>query len=176
MSNELARWDSNDTAGVPGEYHIWSADIDPTWPPEAKRPFQRSQRSKLCYIHAPVLLISYIRRFRGQRDVKMINLMEWMRTSFFPNLLHRHIFRNVGGESHDVLKKLLGGRGQRRTLHKYWCEIDKEVLRLYGPALVCRFEVYSGFKTNDSKYAYSDDDAPLLTEEPRGKVFLLRPL
>ena len=51
MSNELARLDSNGTAAFPKEYQIWSDDS----------PFQRSQRSRLCFIHAPVLLISYIR-------------------------------------------------------------------------------------------------------------------
>ena len=169
MSNELAHWDSNGTATT-GEYYVWSTGFDQRWPPEAKRPFQRSQRSRLCYMHAPILLISYIRRSRCQKDVRMINMIEWMRTSFSSRLLHRHIFENLGGDSQDILQKLLGGPGPRRTVPKQWCEIDQDVFRLYGPALVCRFGVYSGFKASDLKYVFSDEDAPLKTEEPRGKI------
>ena len=45
----------------------------------------------------------------------------------------------------------------RLNVFKQWCEIDKEVFRLYGPALVWRFGVYSGFKTDDVKDVFSDE-------------------
>lgn len=79
LSNELKHW----SAG-----YVWFNGLADF------RPLQRSQLSRLCYIHAPLVLISYIQRFHGQEGVKMVNMMEWMRTSFAPNLLNRHIFGN----------------------------------------------------------------------------------
>jgi hypothetical protein len=163
------KWYSNDW-----RIYVWFTGFDQGWPPEAKLPFQRSQRSRLCYMHAPILPISYIGRSRCQKDVRMINMIKWMRTSFSSRLLHRHIFENLGGDSQDILQKLLGGPGPRRTVPKQWCEIDQDVFRLHGPALVCRFGVYPGFKANDLKYEFSDEDAPLKREEPRGMILLYR--
>jgi hypothetical protein len=98
MSNELVHW---------GQEHIWFSKLDATQ--LESRPMQRSQLSRLCFIHAPVVLISYIQRFHGQKGAKMINMMEWMRSAFAPELLNRHIFGNSGGDSRDILQTLLGG-------------------------------------------------------------------
>ena len=87
----------------------------------------------------------------------MINIMQWMRTSFSSKLLHRHIFANEGGDSRDILDRLLGTNAG--TFPLPWFQIDEEVMEKYGPALVCRFRVVKGFKEGD-KICYGDSDLP----------------
>jgi glycogen synthase len=97
MSNEFIHW---------GQEQIRFPKFDASQ--LESRPLQRSQLSRFRYIHAPVVYILYIQRFHGQKGVKMINMMECMRSAFASELLNRHIFGNSGGDSRDIIQTLLG--------------------------------------------------------------------
>ena len=129
MSTELKHWQ---------EGHFWFSKFESV---AEHRPLQRSQLSRLCYIHAPVVIISYLQRFYGQQGVKMINIMEWMRSSFPPHMLNRHIFGNTGSDSKNILKILISQN--RFAFHLLWFLIDEDTFDKHGPALVARFEVYN---------------------------------
>ena len=154
MTHDLKDW---------AKQQLWFQKFDGSAP--ESRPLQRSQLSRLCYIHAPVVLISYVQRFHGQQGVKMINIMEWMRSSFGPEKLNRHIFGNSGGDSWDVLQTLVGGRSC--TVLKDWSDIEESTFEKYGPALVFRFEVHENFK-EERKFIYTDDDAPPTMQQSKG--------
>jgi hypothetical protein len=142
ISKELAHW------CAPSCY-VWFSQL-------SSRPLQRSQLSKLCYVHAPIILISYIRQVKGQ-GLKMINMMKWMLSAKLTSDLSRHIFKNKGGSSLNILERLLGS--PNATISKRWSEIDEATLRRYGPALVSQFHIHPGFKEKD-KFRYGDKDIP----------------
>ena len=87
----------------------------------------------------------------------MINIMQWMRSSFSPHLLNRHIFGNTGGDSKNILSTLICGN--RFAFQLPWCLIDKDTFDKHGPALVAKFEVHRSFE-EEGKFIYSDEDAP----------------
>jgi hypothetical protein len=145
MSCELAHWRS------PSHY-VWFWQC-------GTRPLQRSQPSRLSYLNAPIVLISYIRQLFGHGH-EMVDMMGWMRRSASNEVLQRHIF-SWRIDSCFLLKKLLNNLG---TIRLAWYEIDDVTLRCYGPGLVCGFDVSRGFE-EEGKFRYGDEDIPDPTQE-----------
>ena len=145
--------------------YVWFIDSFEAGTAEA-RPLQRFQKSRLCYIHAPVMLISYLQRKLGKKNVKMIDMMKWIRTSFSSKLLHRHIFQNEGGSSELILRQFLVKRGCTKV--KAWSDIETSDFEQFGPALVCGFDVYDDFE-KPGKFSYGDADIPPANVKSKGQ-------
>jgi hypothetical protein len=141
MSCELAHWRS------PSHY-VWFLQ-------RGTRPLQRSQPSRLSYLHAPIVLISYIRQLFG-RGPEMIDMMEWMRRSASCEVLDGHIF-TCRIDSCLLLEILL--TSLTSIIRLAWYEIDDATLKCYGPGLVCGFDVSRGFE-EEGKFRYGDEDIP----------------
>eukprot|EP00291_Cryptomonas_curvata_P027264 CAMPEP_0172160930 /NCGR_PEP_ID=MMETSP1050-20130122/5835_1 /TAXON_ID=233186 /ORGANISM="Cryptomonas curvata, Strain CCAP979/52" /LENGTH=262 /DNA_ID=CAMNT_0012830755 /DNA_START=144 /DNA_END=932 /DNA_ORIENTATION=+ len=127
----VPEWDD-----VPNSF-VWFRDAI------SSNPLQRAQNAGLCYIHTPVLLVSYLQLKLGMKDGKMINIVKWIKDSFNAEDLRRHIFDDEGGDSKDILSSFMS------DFIKPWFEVDAALMLEYGPAMVSRFSVSEDFADAD---------------------------
>lgn len=102
----------------------------------------RVQKSGICYIHAVVVMISYLIQIKTQKlSDSMENISKYIRRSFSAVELKSHIFGNAGGNSYLLFQKMVGLRLFEIDISK----ITLEVLGDVGPILVSHFKVTKEF-------------------------------
>jgi hypothetical protein len=115
---------------------------------------QRVQHSALCYIHAPSVLLYYLYKRNHPEFNELIDISHYIRNNFNNDLLYKHLFGDIGGDSLDLLRHL--------TKHKVAIkvsnieDVNREKLQKYGPMLAHSFLVYedlihSEISTHDQK-------------------------
>ena len=109
---------------------------------------QRVQESCLCYMHAPMVLQSYLVSFYHRNSeqpppCEMLEMRRFIVENFSGTDLHKHIVDKEGGMSVDYLESILEpGSKVVRT----WPEaIDASLIKRVGPILVYQFQVYDDF-------------------------------
>jgi hypothetical protein len=112
-------------------------------------PIQRVQHSGLCYMHAPVVLQSYLVsrtawNHKFPMSSSMIDILNFIVTQFAPKDLCSHIIDDEGGNSFDFLQRILEPGSIITNVPSR--SVDKSMLERYGPALVHHFCVYEDFK------------------------------
>jgi uncharacterized protein YqgQ len=101
---------------------------------------QRVQHSALCYIHAPSVLLYYLYKRNHPEFHELIDISHYIKNNFNNELLYKHLFGDIGGDSLDLLRHL--------TMHKVSIkcvnveDITQEMLKKYGPMLAHSFLVY----------------------------------
>ena len=109
---------------------------------------QRVHESLLCYMHAPVVLQSYLVSYcyRNSKDpppCEMLNIRRFIVENFSGTELHKYIVDEEGGMSVDYLKGILElGSQVVNTIPE---AIDASLIQRVGPILVHQFEVYDDF-------------------------------
>lgn len=122
---------------------------------------ERVQLSGLCYMHAPTVLQSYLVSKTTGKDNGMLDLAKFIRRFFGPKELEHHIFNDGGGSSEHFLTSVLQTKsgikgyaasamtdtdlGEARQIHQ---KLVVNNLRVHGPALIARFNVYRTFMDN----------------------------
>jgi hypothetical protein len=110
---------------------------------------QRVQHSGLCYMHAPVVLQSYLVSKNAWNQKfptlsSMIDISNFIVTQFTPRDLCSHIVDDEGGTSFDFLERILEPGSIITDVPA--SSVDKSMLERYGPALVHQFIVHEDFK------------------------------
>ena len=113
-------------------------------------PRQRVQESSLCYMHAPVVLQSYLISWNSRNaeifpECEMLDIRRYILENFSPENLRDHIIRDEGGHSLDYLQSIL--EPGSKVFHADSTDmISPELIKNFGPALVYQFKVYEDFK------------------------------
>ncbi len=111
---------------------------------------QRVQESGLCYMHAPVVLQSYLiswnlRNAESSRECEMLDMRRYILENFSSKQRYNHIVTDEGGNSHDYLQKILIPGS--KFFHVLSTDvINAALIQQYGPALIYQFQVYEDFK------------------------------
>jgi hypothetical protein len=111
---------------------------------------QRVQESGLCYMHAPVVLQSYLlswsfRNAESSRACEMLDMRRYILENFSSTQLYNHIVSDEGGNSLDYLKNILI-KGSKMFHVSSTDVINAALIQQYGPALIYQFKVYEDFK------------------------------
>ena len=132
------------------------------------------QLSGLCYMHAPIVLQSYLvaRSTQSNQAHIMLDLGSFIRQHRSTAELEDHIFRDRGGNSVAFLEQILMNQdgikdtsaADMRDPYTGKMNTENVVRRLksYGPALVARFSVYPGFR-NKTQFVHRGSE--LLTQQ-----------
>jgi hypothetical protein len=141
---------------------------------------QRVQLSGSCFLHAPVVLQSYL--LQGEQEIQAIDISKYARESFGSEDVSRFIVTNAGGYSLGELRKMLMvadtrilsntmlfAEPQEKCTCSCACKLEHD-LRTNGPALVRRFLLDDAFR----KYKPTFDKEGNIIELPclNGKVAL----
>ena len=116
---------------------------------DVKTCMQRWQQSRLCYMHAPVVLQYYAiwhsLLLKGTRSSKhgVMDVARYIAERFSSRQLEQHVFDDSGGSSKQFLEAILEPSSiltatDPTRFTKY--------LSLYGPGLVSNFKVFEDFK------------------------------
>jgi hypothetical protein len=101
---------------------------------------QRAQLSGLCYIHGPDMLQDYLVSMNKDVPAGTIDISKLIRETFSAEELESHIFRDEGGDSKMLLKRIL----QPDSII-FGSELFEKNLKVFGCGLVSKFEVYDDF-------------------------------
>jgi hypothetical protein len=103
----------------------------------------RKQLSKKCFLHAPAVLGGYLVQHATESFQGMVDLTKFVRHYFCDESLSRLVAHDLGGDSMDVLRSLVGEAGFliRRPRSATFVENIVSYLKLYGAALVRSFEI-----------------------------------
>jgi hypothetical protein len=136
-----------------GAHKFWNAEF-PGYPAlqmvnNVKTCMQRWQQSRLCYMHAPVVLQYYAiwhsLLLKGDQSSKhgVIDVARLIAEHFSSKQLEQHVFDDSGGSSKQFLEAILApGSILTATDPTRFTEY----LSLYGPGLVSNFKVFDDFK------------------------------
>jgi hypothetical protein len=107
---------------------------------------ERTQKSGLCYLHAPIIFQHYLLAMESKDPIPMIDLAQFLRCFMDAAQLKKHIFENYGGYSIDALRMFLGLENQHSLPKIDICSQDvPRLLHSYGPGLISSMEVWSCF-------------------------------
>jgi hypothetical protein len=101
---------------------------------------QREQYSALCYLHAPCVLIYYLRRKTDPSYNGLIEISKYIKNVFSGDMLYSHLFENNGGDSLEMLKFLTTHKNKIHSINTD--ELSVETFEKYGPLLIHSFLVY----------------------------------
>ena len=119
---------------------------------------QRYQKSKLCYLHADAMVQYYaIARYRQNHGMEIkhnvLDIASFIKEKFDNKSLETHIFDNEGGRSVKELERILQPKSKLKKVDITDIGGILCCLRIYGPALVSNFTVYTDFlDTNKHKH------------------------
>lgn len=124
-------------------------------------PHQRVQKSRLCYVHAPVVAQRYLVLLNQQQqahqqqqaddlqprhDPGQIDMSKFIRRYFSAAELDSHVFSDSGGSTKTTVKRILVPGTQ--VLHYNYSQSPTDfetILRQYGPAVIAHFQVDEAF-------------------------------
>ena len=111
---------------------------------------QRVQESGLCYMHAPVVMQSYLiswnsRNAKHPPECEMLDMRRYILSYFSSKELNKHIVTDDGGSSFDYLKKILE-QGSKVFHVESADDISASLMEQYGPGLVFQFQVFPEFQ------------------------------
>lgn len=110
---------------------------------------QPGQQSRLCYMHAPVIVQYHaiwhtlLRSGATTSSHGVVDVARYIAEHFSAKQLEQHVFDDSGGSSVRFLRAILEPRS---VLSAADSSRFKECLALYGPGLVSGFEVHADFK------------------------------
>ena len=116
---------------------------------DVKTCMQRWQQSRLCYMHAPVVLQYYAiwhsLLLKGTRSSKhgVMDVARYIAERFSSRQLEQHVFDDSGGSSKQFLEAILEPGS---ILTASVPTLFTKYLSLYGPGLVSNFKVFEDFK------------------------------
>ncbi len=109
---------------------------------------QRVQKSRLCYIHAPLVLQHYlVSRKTSSKQVGMINIAHYIHDHFDTGKLEKRIFYNEGGDSAYQVDNILIPDPEISPIARKNYTMD--TMKVYGPCLVSKFKVFKDFQQGD---------------------------
>jgi hypothetical protein len=107
---------------------------------------ERTQKSGLCYLHAPIIFQHYLLAMASNEPIPMIDLSQFLRCFMDATHLRKHIFENYGGYSVEALRMFLGLENQHSLPKIDVCSPEvPQLLQSYGPGLISSMEVWSCF-------------------------------
>jgi hypothetical protein len=115
---------------------------------------QRAQLSGLCYIHGPDMLQHYLVSMNKDTLAGMIDISKLIRETFSAEELESHIFRNEGGDSAMLLRRILQPGS---IIFASRSELFDRDLQEFGCGLVSKFTVFADF---DDRTAHSHQGKP----------------
>lgn len=116
---------------------------------------ERTQLSRNCYLHAPVVFQHYLVSMSSQEKTGMVDISWYLRKHMDSESLKNHIFFNSGGHSVELLRNLLQ-LSNHETFEKPDVKSTEipEMMHKYGPVLVSSMEIWSCFY-DQSKQVYT---------------------
>ena len=109
--------------------------------------FVRHQKDGNCFLQAPCVLAAYWQQKHGLTEGAPVDVSKFIRHSFTDDQLIKYVIENNGGDSIDVLKKIISE--DISTFKGSYLELNPEniekCLSQYGAGLVSSFKVDSKF-------------------------------